>query len=400
MKIKFVRASAGHRWWNCPGSVLAEQTAPPISGSEHALQGSTAHRLLELCLSRNKDAVEYEDMEIKLPREKIMRKVDSEMAEHIQDGLDLIRSLRGKGVLWTESEIIIKTKPAATGGVLDVGWHGQYLERNKKKPKKTWQLHILDLKYGRGAYTDPEENKQLSIYGLGKLLELRRLGKKVDTIHLWIYQPRLETAMGPFREVVLTPYQLEHEFRQELDEKVKAAAHPQAKRIPGPWCSYCAAHAVCREAEKANMRMFRTKFEENDRDRIGELLFQIPRFIQWCNAIKELGATMAGHHNLPTGWKQVPGNQYKRWKGDKEDLLKTIGKKLERLQLSYDDFAPRRLASPAAVLRMVDKDQKTKVEEMFFIQRGKPLLRPASDKRTEIDSTSYFEQEGGDDGLL
>lgn len=400
MKIRFVHPSSAHRWWHdaCPGSVRAELMAPVVeSDGDIALQGSAAHRLFEICLTKKQNTERYLDKEIMLLKPHVPYTVDEDMAEHVQDGIDLVRRYVGKGTLWVEKTVNLKVNDVEAGGTPDAVWYGTYA-KDPLSPKggKERQLHVMDLKYGYMAVTPPSENKQIKIYVSGKMRELAKQGKTVDSIHLWIYQPRLDTEF-PFKHDVITPLDMV-EFELELDESVEALKNPNAPRMAGSHCLYCKAHAVCKEAERAAFKIMRTKYSEGERQRVGDLLFQVPIATAWIKALKNLGTTMGMNDKPPTGWVMGAGRRTKRWNGDKEEHLKKVGTQLKRLGFSEDEYAPRKLVSPAKAMSIAKSKPKAldAVAKLWFWSPGKTRLQPEANVRHHLNAAQFFDDQRDD----
>jgi Protein of unknown function (DUF2800) len=407
MKVKFLSPSKSHRWFPCPGSVAAEAMAPIIDGEGGiALEGSAAHKLFELCLKRKVDAEVYLSEDINLTKPKAKFTVTEDMVEHIQDGVDLVHRYVGKGTLWTEQTVNYAARGVQSGGTLDAAWHGAYPVdsiagiHDKNYKKMEWQLHVMDLKYGYLAVTAPSENKQIKIYAAAKVRELLKKGKKVDSVHLWIYQPRLDSEF-PFRHDIITPFELA-EFEMELDEAIEATKKANAPRHAGSHCLYCAAHPVCKEAERATMKLLRSKYDENDTGRVGQLLMQLPMATAWIKALKALGTTMGLNGSPPLGFIMGAGRRTKRWNGDKEKYLKTIGPKLRAAGLKEDEYAPRKLVSPAKAMGMAnartDAKRRAKIEKLWFWTPGKPRLQPEENARAMFNASAFFDSHDSDDG--
>ncbi len=398
MRVKFVHPSTAHRWFPCPGSVRAEAMAPIVDGEGGiALEGSAAHKLFELCLRRKVDAEVYLDEDIKLTKPSAEYTVGEEMVEHVQDGIDLIRRYLGKGKLWAEQVVNVKVDGVEAGGTLDAGWHGLYL-KDPLEPKgpKEWQLHVMDLKYGFLAVTPPAENKQIKIYTVGKVREILKKGGKIDSIHLWIYQPRLDSDL-PFKHDIITPFELA-EFELELAEAVENVKKPNAPFVAGPHCLYCKAHAVCKEAEKATFRLLRSKYSEDDTGRVGMLMMQVPMAKAWIKAITDLGNSMGLNGSPPIGWTMGAGHRRKRWSGDKETFFKKIGPKLRAAGLKEDEYAPRKLVSPAKAMGLAKGKPKvqSKIEKLWFWSPGKPRLQPESNARSMFNANMFFDAHADD----
>jgi len=403
MQIRFLAPSSAHRWTVCPGSVLAERMAPMLTeGSAIANEGTAAHWLFEQCLRRKTDAEAFLGEEVTLPKDAGQWVIDEDMVQHVQDGVDLVRSKVGKGILWTEKYVEFKIQGVQCGGTLDCGWYGYYpIDPLDRAKGNEYQPHILDLKYGYGAVAEPRNNKQIRIYASGKLRELRRAGKKVDTVHLWIYQPRLDHVDGPFLHDVTDPDEL-GAFEEDLKDKVDAVKDPRAPRKAGSHCLYCGAHAVCRTAEKAMYRLLRNKFDENDTGRIGSLLFDLPLMKQWIKSIENLAYEMAQSNKPPMGWVLGAGRQSKQWNGDKQKLVKQLRAKMKaKFNLNEDDYAPRKMLGVARVRGMLkNKALYGDFDKLWHKTPGREKLQPADNARHMPRLDTYFDDEGAEDEFI
>jgi len=366
-----------------------------------AKEGAAAHRLLELCLKKKQDAEDFLEEEIYLPREKEHYLVSEEMVDHIQAGIDLIRAKVGKGQMWLENPTSSKTHGVVVGGTLDTGWYGKYPKVDDegmpdKKAGLEFQLHILDLKYGR-LLVEANDNKQLLIYGLNKYKELMKAKKPVDSIHLWIYQPRAEHYdTGPFQHIVISPFEL-FEFESELEEVVEQIQKPKPKFTAGSHCLYCRAHAVCAEAERATFQLMKRDYSAADTGRIGELLKAVPRVLAWAKAIKDLGNTMGQNGKPPLGFVMGLGRSSRRFPGnphDKDFTKKTITKIRKVFpKLKEADLAPPKLLSVAKIEKMLPKgDARKKFSDLYITVRGKDRLVPIGSKGV-VDAADYFDTE-------
>lgn len=405
MKITHLRASSAHRWIECHMSPHAERIAPSIQDdNDAALEGSAAHKLFELALKKRVQTEVYVDEDIRVGAGStfVDYTVSEDMADHVQDGVDLVTERRGKGVLWTEREVHFKVRGVVVGGTLDAGWLGTYKSEVKKtKGRNTVQLHIMDLKYGR-LLVEAHDNKQMLIYANGKLRELTAAGKKVDEIHMWVYQPRNEVAAGvPFQHVTITPYELEEFVAVELDAAVQGILSPKPAYKAGPQCLYCKAQSTCPAAEKLVLKHVRTKFKDTDRERVGELLFVAGFVGKWAERVRALGKQMGADRQPPTGWKMVPGNRIRRFPGKEKEQLKILPKLKAKFKLDDDTLAPRKLLSVSKMekaLKEAGKDIDA-LEKFYIEARQKDRLVPESDKRDSIGASMYFDAEP-DDGQV
>lgn len=395
MLVRFLAPSRAHRWTVCAGSVQAEAMAPVLGESSAiANEGTAAHYIFEQCLRKKIDAEVFIGEEVKLPKNAGFWTIDEDMVQHVQDGVDLVRRKVGKGILWTEKYVELKLEGIQCGGTLDSGWYGNYLKDPLEASKgREWQLHILDLKYGYGSVAEPRQNKQIRVYALGKLKELQRAKKPVDTVHLWIYQPRLDHVDGPFLHDVVDEDEL-GAFEEDLCEKIRAVKDPKAGRVAGPHCLYCAAHAVCTTAEQAMYRLVRNQFTEDDTGRVGSVLFDLPMMKQWIKSIENLAYGMAQNGSPPIGWVLGAGRRSKVWNGDREKLVKQLRAKMKsKFGLDEDAYAPRKMLGVSRVMAMVPKSKKDEFENLWHYSPGKEKLQPADNARHVPRLSTYFDDE-------
>lgn len=173
-------ASKAERWTTCPGSlILAKGVAE--TGSPAAREGTGLHALLDHCLANKLDATDFEGQTWAFDDhgEACDMEISDEQAEAVQSVIDFVRTL--PGVLFTEMQVAygraIGQPDSEAFGTTDVavldGTH----------------LHVVDAKFGR-HYVDQFENKQMLLYGIGVVDSLEVLGDAVDSITLYIAQPR------------------------------------------------------------------------------------------------------------------------------------------------------------------------------------------------------------------
>jgi hypothetical protein len=105
---------------------------------------------------------------------------------------------------------------------------------------KRCELHIVDLKYGKGVWVNAKGNTQLKFYALGAIALVDAPVAKVVTT---IIQPRFHNA-DPIRSAVLDSIELA-EFSIELMAAAKKTLAPGAPAIAGSHCKFCPAQTAC-----------------------------------------------------------------------------------------------------------------------------------------------------------
>lgn len=95
---------------------------------------------------------------------------------------------------------------------------------------------VIDWKFGRATVAEATDNLQMMCYAL---LLKACIVENVDTVVVALVQPTVEFD----RQVTTAVYHLEdiEVARQRVEEIVRTAADPAAKRVPGDHCRYCKA---------------------------------------------------------------------------------------------------------------------------------------------------------------
>jgi hypothetical protein len=210
--------STAFRWMACPGSSLAERLAPLSSASAFAEEGTEAHRILAECLIKEVPVASLtRDTNLIDPLRHALF-----LAADVIAGRDFrveqrLAPLPGMPKIWGTADVIIFDQ------------HGRVVA-------------IIDLKFGAGVVVEAN-TVQLQIYAL---LAAQQYGASPDGITVHIIQPRREHVRGPLRSHHLTTDDLSR-LLSKLDAAVQATEAPDAPRIAGSWCRFCAAAASCPE---------------------------------------------------------------------------------------------------------------------------------------------------------
>ena len=188
--------SAAHRWMNCPASVPMSRDAPPDKGSEHAAEGSVAHKVADRLVTGTMDELELlELVGTTLDHEKFTIKITEEMV----DGAVLYRDTVAADL----RELGKQGRPAGVGHVSETRVRASVIDKDLWGTADflLWQngnvLYVYDYKFGKGVPVEAEENEQMLIYALGAM---EKIGcRAYDRIELVIVQPRAPHADGPVR---------------------------------------------------------------------------------------------------------------------------------------------------------------------------------------------------------
>jgi hypothetical protein len=202
--------SIADRYMKCPGSIrLCRGVA--ARESVYAAEGTSAHEIAQQCLETGTTT---DDPELAL------------YVGHCLNLMDLADNF------WIEQPVTLEYlgAPVPMWGTLDFAAH----------IAKRHELHIVDLKYGKGVWVNAKNNTQLKYYALGAIALVNAPIAKVVTT---IIQPRFHNA-DPIRSAVLDVIELA-EFSIELMAAATATLKPDAPTIAGSHCKFCPAQTAC-----------------------------------------------------------------------------------------------------------------------------------------------------------
>jgi hypothetical protein len=213
-------------------------------------------------------------------------------------------------------------------------------------------IEVVDFKYGRGVVVNPEENYQLMFYALGMV---RKLGFVPYDVRLTVVQPR---AGDPAVRTWECPPVRLSQFNLDMKEAVERIQDPQSPAVPGDWCRWCRAKAVCPamkdRADQVALRHFRDAMPPAPgaltQDQVVAILENSDLISEWLKAVKAYAHDVLEMGGEIEGWTLVDGVSRRRWKDPAavEKLLRRSGK-VRRMML-------RKLPTPAEAERMADTD--------------------------------------------
>lgn len=404
-KHALLAPSSSSRWLRCPASVIWTARAPQGESSPFAQEGTWAHALAERYLLAGLNGK---------PDDEVMF-TDSEVAEIVKAGLDpddfippvmeyvtYVRSI--PGMLLPEQELDLDSITGESGarGTSDAVIIDE-----------SGEMHICDLKYGRGERVEAEHNTQLAIYA-GAALAAFGFMADIKKVTLHIIQPRLSNT---------STWTLSREELESLLEDIKASAaialrlyaelgaegapepgyyHPSS--IACRWCCFrgrCGALAGY-ALTSAGMQLPDSIKPRLDGEALAALLSRIDLIQSW---IKDLGAT--AHDALLAGEK-IPG--YKLVEGRAGPRKWSDEGKAEKMLKGWKVPAEARyvksLISPTAAEKLVKMktltdEQWTELNALISREPGKLTVVPESDKRPAVtgkpDAEAYPDESKSSD---
>lgn len=369
-----IGASTCERWWNCPGSVKLVESVPEQPQSPYAAEGTAAHALGEMCLSKGEtDAFLYVGQEIE------KHEVTEDMAEAVQVYLDTIYGDM-KRLKLSPDDLEIEHKfhlPEIHPNAF--GTNDANLRRFMK------HLIVYDYKHGAGVAVDAEDNKQGLYYALGAAAE-----GDYETIEIVIIQPRAMHKDGPVRRWSITKAELE-EFAVELKSKAEATFNPSAPLCSGAWChkTFCPALSVCPAARKNLEVAAMASFEQKTLNlpapesltplQLRRLLDAAPLLDAWIKGIEAHALALAMRGEEVVDYKLVRKRSNRKWADES-----VVAKTLEENNLSGVEIYKKKLIGIGEAEKLFNK----KLVDKLTIKPGAGcVLVPVDDPREAVNPT-------------
>lgn len=382
-------ASASHRWMNCPGSIQAAEGIED-EGSDYAREGTAAHEVGERCLRHGTDAIVYLDTVIAVEDEQGVHHftVTEEMCEAVQVYVDHIRRrIDEMGdhevTMFVEHQFDLTplNPPGPMYGTSDCTLWCETIRH----------LDVNDYKHGAGVAVDATENSQLMMYALGAVVEL---GKRPETIRVTITQPRGHHPAGIIRSYDFTWDEL-IEFKQELFDRARDTEKPDAPRVAGDWCRFCAAAPTCPAKRAQAVAVAQQAFdvveppdaagtlpvvEDITDEQLSFILQNSGQVMDWLRSVEAHVMRRLERGEEFPGYKLVEGRSNRRWK-DPE----AVDKYLRGRGLKKGERFKMKLLSPAQAEKALKATEGPPLPEKLWEKpTGKLKLAPEGDSRPAI----------------
>jgi len=327
-------ASSAHRWMVCPAAPRLEDGIEDIT-SPFAEEGTLAHEVAEDILT-GKMSMSETNMEVELYVEFVQeRSHDAEV--HIEQRLSYNEWV--KDGFGTADAVIITDD----------------------------DIHIVDLKYGKGLRVNADDNPQLRLYALGAL-QRWYFDHEPSTVTMSIVQPRLDHIST---ETMSVDDLLE--WAKEAKEAAIATEDEGAKPNPGnKQCQWCRAKGVCRERVIYSLTIPDT--DKLTPQEVAEVLPFADEVGAWATSFKVNALRMCEDGTTLPGYKLVAGRSIRKWN---DDALEVLSSHVEDPNTLFE----KKLLGVTAVQKLVGK--KT-VDSCTFKPAGKPTLAKSTDKRPSI----------------
>ena len=337
-------ASNAHRFLRCAGQVALTSRVPPRPDSEHSIEGTRAHELLQRSLLG----------------EKVDKEATPEMMatfEVVHDFLDSLYIARGPHlVVQVEQPFRFPQRivaPDDAAGIADL-MVVDHMEQ------EAWSI---DFKYGEGVAVEPERNAQLMFNAVGRLWRM-----PIKRVNLVVIQPRItHHRKGVVRQWWCGPLELA-EFQAEVEQAIElaeSAEHYVEQRgiavdgylTPGPWCRWCDAETVCPARERNALALAfgndvppaRTLEHASlpepadlGLDRVAHILRNADMLTTWLRSVENYAKQQAMSGVAIPGHKLVEAQPRRKWQGDEHQIAQKLIE-LSGYMLDEDAVMPREL---------------------------------------------------------
>jgi hypothetical protein len=253
--------SATKRWMTCPGSIkllekLMEGKKVVRRTSKFAAEGTVAHEVHELCLTKNLNAEDYLGKKFKADGFEFT--VTPNMVDAVQESIDYIDDRISCARLeinpddldyGVEVTTLVEVKaplsylgiPGLDGGTADVVllfWTYNY---NEPDQKMLYSVEVIDYKHGAGVVVEAYNNTQALHYALGVIMGPELKGKPIPGgIRITISQPRAFHKDGPIRWWDVDKDFILNWEKNELIPAARATLSEDAKLVASEeGCKFC-----------------------------------------------------------------------------------------------------------------------------------------------------------------
>lgn len=367
-------ASSAKKWLNCTASVAMESVMPHEE-SVYAKEGTTAHKLGELKIKKEKNGISYveyckaiETLEIEQEMQYYTEMYKDFVIERYHNAMQ-----KGNTVLLELEKRVNYSKYAKEGfGTADT----LIISDNT--------IEIIDLKYGKGVKVEAENNPQLMLYGLGALEAYDWL-YDIKNVVMTIYQPRMDN-ISTFK---MKAYDL-YKWGESIREIAERAYNGNGECVAGKHCTegFCRAKSKCKAFAEyvGGIEKYQNKaIEMLSNDEIVEILNKIDALVKWAKAVKEYALQQMLNGEEFTGFKLVEGRKSHCYSMTDDEVASML------LQKGYaeDIVYKKTLRSVADMKKVLGADFDDVLSGFVLTKGGCPTIATLDDKRPVYNSAEY-----------
>lgn len=363
-------ASGAHRWLHCTPSAKLEAEKPDQS-SAAAKEGTAAHELAEYKLRQQLGLEVYEDEPPHAP-DWYSQEMEQHASAYAAFCTELYQAAKKQ---YPETICRVEHRLDLSKWVPDGFGTGDFFYANHH------ELHIIDLKYGRGVTVAAENNPQLMLYALGVWDYVGFLFETIETVTVSIFQPRVNNIVTwslPLADLLDWAV-------NTLQPAAIKAWRGEGDFAPGSWCQFCKVQGTCRALAEENLRAAQKEFTNLDEltpQEIAEILGKADQISGWLKSVKEHALAEGLRGTPPPGFKVVAGRSVRKISDPAEFTLRAV-----KAGYQPSDLAESKLKGITALEKLLGKKQLAQIAGDLLVKpEGAPTLVPESDKRPALHS--------------
>jgi hypothetical protein len=279
MKHAKLSPSSSHRWLVCPGSVEANASKKHTQSS-YALEGTSAHALLELCLRLDDEPTRY----LGCILEEGHMPITEDMADGVGYALDYVKSYLTNN----PKARVLPEQPVKYGKSIGTSDTNAFGTSDIIIDNYPVELVALDYKHGVGISVSVKANTQLRLYSLG----MRQARGGYRRYRQVVVQPRLPKRK-PVQEATMTDTQLVQWVDVVVRPVVPIALASDAPRLAGDHCRYCAADGRCPAQYQMVQAAAQKDFKVKDPKQLTPA--QVANLLGLLKTIEQIGNAVKAH---------------------------------------------------------------------------------------------------------
>ncbi len=380
-KHAILSASGAHRWLNCTPSARLEEPLPDTS-SIFAEEGTLAHDLAELELSRALKRIKAKEYNARLKEIKANELYSDEMLGYVNQFTDYaMEQFREAQAKESSAEIFLEQRVDFSP------WVPEGFGTSDCTIIGGGLMEIIDFKYGKGVEVEAEDNTQMMLYALGALNAFDFI-YDVETVRMTVHQPRIDNVSSSG----MSEWDLRVWAEGVLRPKALMAWDGKGEATPGDWCRFCKVKDRCK-ARAVAVQTVPSAFDYKDPNlleikEVAELLHTVDLIEAWAKDLKNFALVQARDHGVKfAGWKLVEGRSNRKYV-DEDKVAKALTKAKYK---KIDIYKAPELLGITAMERLLGKKRFAELLEANGLvekPEGKPVLVAESDSRPEINSAA------------
>lgn len=359
--------SAASRRLACPPSLKLEEQFAEEGESIYAAEGTAGHKLAEHLIRKHLG-------------EKTTRPVSDYYSDEILEAVDdylafAINEIEEARRSCPSLLVLVEQRVDVTEYVSDCFGTADLIIITDS------ELHVIDLKLGKGVEVSADHNPQLMIYGLG-MLSMADILYNIKTVHMTVFQPRLNNSST----FTMDPAELRKWGNEVLKPRGAMALMGAGEFAAGSWCRFCKARNQCRARAEEFLSLAQMEFRAPALladDELAQVLTKADELSRWAQDIYAFAQDQAIINGKEwPGFKLVEGRSNRKYtnEAEVEQAAKAAG---------FNDIYKHSLLGITDMERLMGKPNFNIIlGGLVYKLQGKLTLVPESDKREAINKNT------------